>query len=370
MESSLRFRSPVLLLLILLSCFLHPLPTKENQAFQTWRLTSGKIIPGMMMLSDELGEDRSMFEIISSTVQNDDGLWKKTCCDEGLPEEEVLDCGKPVNFTYYDHLNGIHNRQNHPHIPEPVVALHFKNIFASSFSSSSSSSSSGGSKKNGGKSSKSEHANIDGIERKLKKLKRERPKSVELYNLIGNFWRIKGDTQKSIECFRRALAVSPYNAEVLLNLARVFYNLQLLDDAIFLTRRSLEVQPPDSNAWVQHFQLGEILKAFRSYQEAALHFQHVLELKPGYGPALLALQDMESIPDSSVQFHTGLIILTLVLGVILWIFFSLDMSFEELTGISGGSGGGGTSLSHHGGGHRLKKLQIRNKNNNGHSSRG
>ncbi|QQP39107.1 Uncharacterized protein FKW44_019883 [Caligus rogercresseyi] len=313
MESSLRFRSPVLLLLILLSCFLHPLPTKENQAFQTWRLTSGKIIPGMMMLSDELGEDRSMFEIISSTVQNDDGLWKKTCCDEGLPEEEVLDCGKPVNFTYYDHLNGIHNRQNHPHIPEP----------------------------NGGKSSKSEHANIDGIERKLKKLKRERPKSVELYNLIGNFWRIKGDTQKSIECFRRALAVSPYNAEVLLNLARVFYNLQLLDDAIFLTRRSLEVQPPDSNAWVQHFQLGEILKAFRSYQEAALHFQHVLELKPGYGPALLALQDMESIPDSSVQFHTGLIILTLVLGVILWIFFSLDMSFEELTGISGAPVAGG-----------------------------
>jgi hypothetical protein len=30
--------------------------------------------------------------------------------------------------------------------------------------------------------------------------------------------RVKGDTQRSIECFRRALAVSPNNAEVLLNL--------------------------------------------------------------------------------------------------------------------------------------------------------
>ena len=78
---------------------------------------------------------------------------------------------------------------------------------------------------------------------------------MEIYNQIANFWRIKGDTQASIECFRRALAVSPNNAEILLNLARVLFNLQYLDDAIFLTRRSLEVQPPDQNAWQQHFQV-------------------------------------------------------------------------------------------------------------------
>lgn len=55
---------------------------------------------------------------------------------------------------------------------------------------------------------------INGFEKRLKKAKREKPKSVQLYNQIGNFWRIKGDTRQSIECFRRALAVSPYNAEV------------------------------------------------------------------------------------------------------------------------------------------------------------
>ena len=54
--------------------------------------------------------------------------------------------------------------------------------------------------------------------RRLTRSKRDKPKSVELYNQIGNFWRVKGDTQKCIECFRRALAVSPNNAEVLLNL--------------------------------------------------------------------------------------------------------------------------------------------------------
>ena len=59
--------------------------------------------------------------------------------------------------------------------------------------------------------------------RRLKRSKRDKPKSVELYNQIGNFWRVKGDTQKCIECFRRALAVSPNNAEVLLNLVILLF---------------------------------------------------------------------------------------------------------------------------------------------------
>jgi hypothetical protein len=36
--------------------------------------------------------------------------------------------------------------------------------------------------------------------------------------------------QASIECFRRALSVSPNNAEILLNLARVLFNLQYLGE--------------------------------------------------------------------------------------------------------------------------------------------
>jgi tetratricopeptide (TPR) repeat protein len=105
-----------------------------------------------------------------------------------------------VNFTYYDNLVGIANRMNHPNVPEPQVALIFK-------------------KRNA-------ELDIEGLERRLKKAKREKPKSVQLYNQIGNFFRIKGDTTKSIECFRRALAVSPHNAEVgrrrkLLNICRL-----------------------------------------------------------------------------------------------------------------------------------------------------
>ena len=192
-----------------------------------------------------------MLDILMSTVANPEGVWKKTASvsycsncaqksmlgrnNRGIKEDhdvledtlnndakdEELDCGKPVNFTYYDHLVGIQTRASHPHIPEPEVASTFRSLV--------------------GKSTKAATLDIDLIERKLKKFKRDKPKSVDLYNQIGNFWRIKGDTFKSIECFRRALAVSPNNADILLNLARVLFNLQYLDDAIFLTRRSLEV---------------------------------------------------------------------------------------------------------------------------------
>lgn len=326
----------------------------ESETSYTWKLDAGigKIMPDAVFQAEDKTQEL-MLDILMSTVTNPDGMWKKTSSvsyctgncvantaggsgasgnpsksmlgrnnrgikdndelldDSNDTKDEELDCGKPVNFTYYDHLVGIQTRASHPHIPEPEVASTFRSLVGSS-------------------KSKAANLDIDLIERKLKKFKRDKPKSVDLYNQIGNFWRIKGDTFKSIECFRRALAVSPNNADILLNLARVLFNLQYLDDAIFLTRRSLEVQPPDQNAWMQHFQLGEILKAYCHYQEAALHLRHVLELKPNYAPALAALQDMESIPNSSVHAYTVLIIIVLICIVLIWILGTLDIHISDL----------------------------------------
>lgn len=138
---------------------------------------------------------------------------------------------------------------------------------------------------------------------------------MQLYNQIGNFWRIKGDAQKAIECFRRALAVAPHNPDVLLNLARVLFTLQYLDDAIYLTRRSLEVQSPDKGVWQQYFTLGEIFKAYGHYQEASAHLRHTLELKPGFEPAQIALKEMESIPAATIHVYTLVIIICLVITV-------------------------------------------------------
>ena len=81
-------------------------------------------------------------------------------------------------------LVGIQNRASHLHIPEPEVAQLFR----------SSSSTSKKAKKSSASSSSSD-IDIDAIEKRLKRAKREKPKSVEIYNQIANYWRIKGDTQ-------------------------------------------------------------------------------------------------------------------------------------------------------------------------------
>lgn len=222
------------------------------------------------------------------------------------PKKSTLTCGKPVNSTQYDHLRGITNRHEHPHIPEPEVAMIFRR-----------------------KGTRSSEVDLNDLEQKLLRLKKEKPKSSEVYNQIGNFWRIKGNTQLSIECFRRALSINPDHPDVLLNLARVLFNLQYLDDAISLTRRSLHMQPTDKNSWLQHYTLGEILKAYGHYQEAALHFGYALELNPGFGPAIAHLREMDGSPSPSVTQYTLFIILFLVLGVLFGVITSMEASFDD-----------------------------------------
>ncbi|XP_013140282.1 PREDICTED: uncharacterized protein LOC106104699 [Papilio polytes] len=313
----------------------------NSRTSNIWKLDAeeGQIIDGSKLPQDEtdkskITEEDAVFNIITSTVYYGN-TWTKHgfdmfCTDcqvfdqqrnvmdnveetpsaesNGDTDEEYLDCGKAVNFTYYDNLVGVARRHRHPNVPEPQVALIFtkKKLYKNGVS----------------------ELDINALEKRLKKAKREKPKSVQLYNQIGNFWRIKGDTRLSIECFRRALAVSPYNAEVLLNLARVLFTLQYLDDAIYLTRRSLEVQPPDRSAWQQYFTLGEIFKAYGHYQEAALHLKHTLDLRPDFEPALAALKDIENIPEASVHVYTLLIIICLVMGVLLVILSSVESGGE------------------------------------------
>lgn len=253
---------------------------------------------------------------------------------------DLLTCGKPVNFTHYDDLVGVAQRYEHNPAPEPEVAYLFL-------------------KRKTGQSL--EHFNIDALERRLRRAKKEQPHTIHLWNQIGNFWRIKGNAGHAIECFRRALSVAPTNADTLLNLARVLFNLQYLDDAISLTKRSLEVHPPDRSAWRQYFTLGEIFKAYGQLSDAILHLKQALALHPHYEPIRRLIAEAEKIEFASnttrMQFYTGLIIAVLSLFVMLMVTVMLrtrnnsghshcgggSSSAISITNISGGCPeGGGT----------------------------
>lgn len=97
--------------------------------------------------SDEVNKTTSINK--NGTRSQDENLTSSST-SSASDQDEVLDCGKAVNFTYYDNLVGVNNRHNHPHVPEPQVALIFKK-----------------------KSSKNSDFDVDALERKLKKAKRE-----------------------------------------------------------------------------------------------------------------------------------------------------------------------------------------------------
>lgn len=207
-----------------------------------------------------------------------------------------LTCGLPVNETFYDHLEGIANREYHPAFVEEDVALIFK---------------------------KGEKEDLDlGLtESNLKRAIEESPNSVVVCNHIGNFWRIRGSTFHSIECFRRALYYSPNDADALLNLAKVLYNLNYIQDAAYLARRSLEMQPTEQNCWLQHFTLGEILRASGDLEEAGIHFKHALDLNPSFELAEVHLREIGSPSASPTNTYTFLIIGLLVVVVLATVYF-------------------------------------------------
>ncbi|XP_062538251.1 uncharacterized protein LOC134206539 [Armigeres subalbatus] len=343
--------------------------TAANYHHNTWNRGEGTTEELLQRLADEpaeayLAATKSSIKNGTNSNGNDSdstrpsrqapNFGQRSTPESNVPLEDLLTCGKPVNFTHYDDLVGVAQRYEHNLAPEPEVAYLFLK------------------RKSGGQSL--EHFNVDALERRLRRAKKEQPHTIQLWNQIGNFWRIKGDAGHAIECFRRALSVSPTNADTLLNLARVLFNLQYLDDAISLTKRSLEVHPPDRSAWRQYFTLGEIFKAYGQLADSILHLKQALALHPHYEPIRRLIAETEKIEFASnttrMQFYTGLIIVVLSLGVLLMVTIMLK-SRTLNHGHCGGSSISIANLANGGGdcGGREDGDSDNNNNNNNPNGR-
>uniref|UniRef100_A0AAR5PKX7 Tetratricopeptide repeat protein 17 n=1 Tax=Dendroctonus ponderosae TaxID=77166 RepID=A0AAR5PKX7_DENPD len=291
------------LVIFYIMCFEAVVSNSRTSTLWTLNKDRTRVIPGE---PDQIGcsarPGDSLFALVAST-QRYGGAWVRRSphCQarhNQSPPEHELDCGKPANATFYDSLAGVMDRGKHPPLVEPEAIGEFVKKY----------------KLNMGKT-----VDLELVESKLRQAKKEKPRAVATWHQLGNFWRTKGDPRRAIECFRKALSVAPHHPEVLLSLAKVLFRLQYLDDAIFLTRRSLEVVPPEKGAWQQYFTLGEIFKAYGHYQEAEVHFRHTLDLQPGYEPALKLLKELEEMPLSPWQSYTYFIIGSLVVVVLLFL---------------------------------------------------
>lgn len=143
-----------------------------------------------------------------------------------------------------------------------------------------------------------------------------------LFNQVANFLRISGDTYHAIECFRKVLVISHNNADALLNLARILFNLRYVRDAIYLAERSLDQHSPEQNTWLQHYALGEFFEGNGEYERALSHFQMALDQNPAFHPALLSLKKLGKVPaQKSTNFYTVCIITVLCLCFLVYLYY-------------------------------------------------
>ncbi|KAI6652669.1 Tetratricopeptide repeat protein 17-like [Oopsacas minuta] len=220
--------------------------------------------------------------------------WKSPVKGNEPFQEVGLNCGRPPKETRYDHLEGVKKRREHPPYPEPDVIMIFK-------------------KEN---SLESNEETLRKVERNLKEEMKRKPLTSNILNQVGNYWRIRGNTYLAIECFRKALSRKTDNADVLLNLARVLYNLNYQNDAAYLAKISLQVQSPEQNSWLQHFTLGEVLESMGKLQEARIHYDHAHRLNPSFELSDLALKRITATEERTSNPYTLIFIIILALSVL------------------------------------------------------
>lgn len=162
----------------------------------------------------------------------------------------------------YDHLNGLKQRASLPKFPEPQVAL----IFDS-------------------------YGGVDKALQYLKTATRDNPTNPNIFNDLGNVWRVKGESYLAVECFRKALALDAQNPDALLNLACVLQNAGHPQDAEGLLRIALDIVP---NSVLHHFTLGNVLVSQHRADAAAQSFQTALSIQPNFVLAQDSLIDLIS----------------------------------------------------------------------------
>lgn len=106
-----------------------------------------------------------------------------------------------------------------------------------------------------------------------------------VYVLAGTYWRIFGQPQNGLECFKWALDSVPkqYEDLVLTNLAGLLYKSGALDDALEIMTSAYDLNEKDPNI---NFFLGNLYSAKNNFTGALYHYKQALRMKPDFQAAL------------------------------------------------------------------------------------
>jgi len=123
-----------------------------------------------------------------------------------------------------------------------------------------------------------------------------------LYIILGNGARENGDIKKALSFYKKALSDTT-NYFLVINLAQIMRELNMIDDTIFLLKGLKRRYPFDLRV---HTQLGDLYGRVEKFDLATLEFKEALVLDSLYYPAILGLgiiYEIKGEVDSSYLFY-------------------------------------------------------------------
>jgi protein O-mannosyl-transferase len=123
-------------------------------------------------------------------------------------------------------------------------------------------------------------------------------------NNLGLVFLQRGQVDKAVEQFQKALKINPNYGEAYSNLGLALFQRGRLDEAITNYQRALKINP---KSFVTHCDLGNALLQNRQVDDAVAEYQKALEIKPNYeeahGNLGLAFFQKGQLDDAMAQYE-------------------------------------------------------------------
>jgi len=103
------------------------------------------------------------------------------------------------------------------------------------------------------------------------------PDSIKTMRLLAMFYEAQNNTFKAQELYLEILEQTPEDAQTLKRLISLYKNNDLMNDAIAMLNKYLEINQVDEEAWLE---LGDIYLSRQNFARAQYCFEEVLAANP------------------------------------------------------------------------------------------
>jgi len=133
------------------------------------------------------------------------------------------------------------------------------------------------------------------------------PRYDSAHNNLGKAYAVRGDEERALECYRKAVAIKPTSAMANANVGNKLLNLERYDEALDYFRRALAVEPDFVPA---HNGIAKVMLRRGRVDDAMRHLELALQRDPHYWPARINLGvalERQQRPDEAIREYERVI---------------------------------------------------------------